>query len=114
MLRMDGQSYQTLNSIIASCPHAIIAVDSQRNVRIWNPAAERMFGWHAGEVVGGRVPFVTDETRTESDDFNQRALKGEAFNNHEVRRTRRDGTVLELLVSAAPTFDAEGNLDGFL
>src|SRR4051812_47359538 len=59
MLQMDGQSYQTLNSIIAACPHAIIAVDFQKNVRIWNPAAERMFGWHAAEVVGSHVPFVT-------------------------------------------------------
>ena len=114
MQRMDGQSYQTLNSIIAACPHAIIAVDSQRDVRIWNPAAERMFGWHAGEVVGGKVPFVTDDKRQESADFNLRALNGESFNNHEIQRARRDGKVLDLLVSAAPTYDAEGELDGFL
>jgi two-component system cell cycle sensor histidine kinase/response regulator CckA len=114
MLRMDGQSYQTLNSIIAACPHAIIAVDSERNVRIWNPAAERMFGWHAGEVVGGRVPFVTTDKRQESDQFNLRALKGEPFNNHEVQRVRRDGKVLDLLVSAAPTYDEAGSIDGFL
>jgi two-component system cell cycle sensor histidine kinase/response regulator CckA len=114
MLRMDGQSYQTLNSIIAACPHAIIAVDSQKNVRIWNPAAERMFGWHAAEVAGGRVPFVTDDKRTESDDFNVRALQGESFTNHEVQRARRDGKMLELLVSAAPTYDVDGNIDGFL
>lgn len=114
MLRMDGQSYQTLNSIIAACPHAIIAVDSQRNVRIWNPAAERIFGWHAGEVVGGRVPFVTDDKRQESADFNLRALRGEAFENHAVQRTRRDGKMLDLLVSAAPTYDENGKIDGFL
>jgi two-component system cell cycle sensor histidine kinase/response regulator CckA len=114
MLRMDGQSYQTLNSIIAACPHAIIAVDSQRNVRIWNPAAERMFGWHAGEVVGGRVPFVTDDKRQESADFNLRALKGEPFENHAVQRARRDGKMLDLLVSAAPTYDEAGEIDGFL
>jgi two-component system cell cycle sensor histidine kinase/response regulator CckA len=114
MSRMDGQSYQTLNSIISACPHAIIAVDSDKNVRIWNPAAERMFGWHAAEVVGSRVPFVTDDKRSESDDFNIRALKGESFVNHEVQRARRDGKVLELLVSAAPTYDAEGTIDGFL
>jgi PAS domain S-box-containing protein len=111
---IDTQTYQTLNSIITACPHAIIAVDSQRNVKIWNPAAEKMFGWSAGEVVGGRVPFVSDDKRKESDDFNVRALKGESFNNHELQRTRRDGTVLDLLVSAAPTYDAAGKIDGFL
>src|SRR6185436_19695399 len=91
--KVNGPSYQTLNSIITACPHAIIAVDSQRQVKIWNPAAEKMFGWSASEVVGGRVPFVSDEKRKESDDFNVRALKGESFTNFELQRTRRDGTV---------------------
>src|SRR5262245_58368357 len=52
-----------LNSIISASPHAIISVDAERNVRIWNPAAEKMFGWTSEEVVGGRVPFVTDGQR---------------------------------------------------
>jgi two-component system cell cycle sensor histidine kinase/response regulator CckA len=112
--KVDGQTYQTLNSIITACPHAIIAVDFQRNVKIWNPAAEKMFGWSASEVVGGRVPFVSDDKRKESDEFNMRALKGESFNNFELQRTRRDGAVLDLLVSAAPTYDGDGKIDGFL
>src|SRR6185436_20389954 len=32
---------EMLNSIIVACPHAIIAVDRDRKVRIWNPAATR-------------------------------------------------------------------------
>jgi two-component system, cell cycle sensor histidine kinase and response regulator CckA len=103
-----------LNSIISACPHAIISVDARRNLRIWNPAAERMFGWTSEEVVGGRVPFVTDAQRNESNDFNERALNGETFTNYELQRARRDGTILELLVSAAPTYDDKGLIDGFL
>jgi two-component system, cell cycle sensor histidine kinase and response regulator CckA len=112
--RVDTQTYQTLNSIITACPHAIIAVDSERNVKIWNPAAEKMFGWSAAEVVGARVPFVSDDKREESNNFNMRALKGESFSNYGLQRTRRDGTVLDLLVSAAPTYDVHGKIDGFL
>ena len=103
-----------LNSIISASPHAIISVDAARNVRIWNPAAERMFGWSSEEVIGGRVPFVTEEQRSESNDFNQRALNGETFTNYEVQRARRDGAILDLLVSAAPTYDDKGRIDGFL
>ncbi len=108
------RAYQTLSSIFAASPHAIIAVDVQRNVRLWNPAATRIFGWTEEEVVGGRVPFVTNETREESNRFNERALKGEAFTNFEVRRHRRDGTPIDLLVSAAPTYDMNNVIDGFL
>jgi PAS domain S-box-containing protein len=105
---------QTLNSIITASPHAIIAVDAERRVRIWNPAAERMFGWSSEETVGGRVPFVTDASREASDTFNQRALKGEDFTNFEIQRSKRDGTPIDLLVSAAPTYDERGQIDGFL
>jgi PAS domain S-box-containing protein len=105
---------QTLHSIITASPHAIIAVDAERNVRLWNPAAEKIFGWKAEETVGGRVPFVNAASRVASDDFNQRALRGESFTNHEIQRTRRDGTPIELLVSAAPTYDEKGQVDGFL
>jgi two-component system cell cycle sensor histidine kinase/response regulator CckA len=105
---------QTLNSIIAASPHAIVAVDRKRNVFLWNPAATRIFGWSADEVVGGRVPFVSDAERRESDLFNQRALQGETFTNHELQRTRRDGTKLDLLVSAAPTYDDKRAVTGFV
>jgi PAS domain S-box-containing protein len=105
---------QTLSQIIAACPHAIVAVDRDRNVRIWNPAAERIFGWSSKEVLGGRVPFVSESQRKHSDLFNQRALGGEVIQNLELQRTRRDGKRLDLLVSAAPTYDDLGAVDGFL
>src|SRR5207249_2380353 len=45
---------ELLQSLIDACPHAIIAVDKQKRVRIWNEAAVRIFGWKADEVIGGR------------------------------------------------------------
>ncbi|HEY2384240.1 MAG TPA: PAS domain S-box protein [Terriglobia bacterium] len=108
------QAYQTLTSILEASPHAIIAVDSSRNVKVWNAAATRIFGWSEEEVIGRKVPFVTEETREQSNQFNQRALHGETFINFELRRHKRDGTPTDLLVSAAPTRDTHGEIDGFL
>jgi two-component system cell cycle sensor histidine kinase/response regulator CckA len=108
------KAYETLNSIIAASPHAIIAVDKNRNVRLWNPAATEIFGWTDEEVIGNRVPFVTDDQRDASDLFNARILRGESLRNFEVHRTRRDGSVADLQVSAAPTLDENGEIDGFL
>jgi PAS domain S-box-containing protein len=107
-------THQLLNSIVTSSPHAIIAVDGDRNVRLWNPAATRIFGWTEDETLGNRVPFVADEQRRQSDEFNRRALAGETFTNFELQRTNRDGVKVDCLVSAAPTLDASGKYDGFL
>jgi two-component system cell cycle sensor histidine kinase/response regulator CckA len=107
-------THQLLNSIITASPHAVIAVDADRNVRLWNPAASRIFGWTEDETLGGRVPFVGEKQRTHSEEFNRRALAGETFTNFALERTRRDGTMADLLVSSAPTLNALGKVDGFL
>lgn len=107
-------THQLLNSIITACPHAVIAVDADRNVRLWNPAATRIFGWTEDETLGSRVPFVGERQWAHSEEFNRRALAGETFTNFAVERTRRDGTVADLLVSAAPTLNSQGKVDGFL
>jgi len=108
------EANQMLNSLITASPQAIIAVDQNRNVRLWNDAAARIFGWQAEEILGGKVPFISEDKRQESDLFNERALRGESFVNHELRRTRRDGRPVDLLVSTSSTYDDKGNRDGYL
>lgn len=44
-------------AISRAAPVAMITIDQLSRVRDWNPAAERTFGWAAGEVVGR--PLVT-------------------------------------------------------
>jgi two-component system cell cycle sensor histidine kinase/response regulator CckA len=105
---------QMLNSIIAASRDAIIAVDKRLNVRLWNPSAASIFGWTADEVLGGKVPFDTDDKVQESDWFNERALQGESFANHELRRTRRDGRPVDLVVCTATIYDDKGSRDGFV
>jgi two-component system, cell cycle sensor histidine kinase and response regulator CckA len=105
---------QTLQSIIAASPQAIISVDRYRRIQLWNPAATRIFGWTAEEVMGGRVPYVTEDKRDESERFAERALGGESFVNYEVRRVRRDGTPVDLLISTAPTYDDDQLVSGFV
>ena len=42
---------ERLRAVIEAAPLAIIARDLNGVVRMWNPAAERMFGWKEGEVL---------------------------------------------------------------
>src|SRR4029453_3307028 len=47
---------EILSALIQSSPVATQAFDMNRNVTIWNPASEQIFGWTADEVVGGPMP----------------------------------------------------------
>ena len=47
-----------LEAIIKASPLAIIAVDAEGRVTLWNESAERMFGWNEKEVLGQAPPIL--------------------------------------------------------
>ena len=51
-----------LEAIIKASPLAIIAVDAEDRVILWNQSAERMFGWNEEEVLGQALPILPPET----------------------------------------------------
>ncbi len=102
------EASQHLQAIIQASPLAIIELDIQGRVKFWNPAAERLFGWQAAEVLGQLNPIVPPEKLSEFLDEHQKVMRGELDLPTEVRRTRRDGQSIDLLVSRAPLFDEHG------
>ncbi len=47
-----------LEAIIQASPLAIIAVDAEGRVILWNPTAEKIFGWLENEVLGRPTPIL--------------------------------------------------------
>ena len=46
------ESQEQLQTIYKNAPDAVIVISSTGNIIIWNPAAEKMFGWKETEVLG--------------------------------------------------------------
>ncbi|MFB6226987.1 MAG: PAS domain S-box protein [Halobacteriales archaeon] len=104
------QTRDQLNSFIEASPVAILTVDPDGDVTLWNPAAEEMFGWTEAEVMGEFNPVIPDEKRDEHDDLRDRAFSGESFSGVELRRRTKDGTEIDVSLSATPLYDADGEL----
>ncbi len=49
-----------LTSLVDSAPVGIVELDLQGRVRLWNEAAERIFGWSEQEVLGERNPVAPE------------------------------------------------------
>jgi PAS domain S-box-containing protein len=82
-------------------------------IRLWNPAAERIFGWSREEMIGrGGLPMAPPEKRGEAEDLFARVLAGEAVNDYETARLRRDGTLVAVSIAAAPVRDGSGHVIG--
>ena len=103
-----------LQALVAASPVAIFAVDTDTRVTLWNDAAERVYGWTAAEVLGRPYPAVPEDRREEFRIENERLLAGESFTNLETKRHRRDGSLVDLSVSAAPMPGAGGKPRGFI
>jgi PAS domain S-box-containing protein len=94
-----------LAAVATASDDAVIVLDQHGNVAAWNPAAERMFGFAADEVVGRQVPGVGGAAVEE--------LVELVFASGELERAeadgrRQDGVPVSLALSAAPIADERG------
>jgi len=98
---------QALHALIAATPLAVVAVDPHGLVTLWNPGAERLFGWSASEVIGRSNPVIPFDRQAESQTLREVAKRGEVVTDLRTRRQRRDGTPVDVSLSVAPVRLAE-------
>lgn len=101
-----------LEAIVQSAPIAICSVDPDGITRMWNRAAEQVFGWTALEVIGKPLPNVPAALADEHRAVRTGVLDGKTFAGHETRRVAADGRELDVLLSTAPLQDRAGNVTG--
>jgi PAS domain S-box-containing protein len=108
------QLSDTFEAIIQASPLAVTMVDPERKVQLWNPAAERIFGWPAAEVIGGEVPFIPTGEQSQFHGLTDRVYAGETITGVELTRVRRDGTSVDIDLSAAPLRGPQGQVRGIM
>ncbi|HUJ41833.1 MAG TPA: PAS domain S-box protein [Candidatus Acidoferrales bacterium] len=95
------EASRTLAALVSHAPVAIIALDESETVRIWNPAAEEMFGWKAAEVMGKVHPAVPGERTEEFRVLFDLLRQGGGVYAMETQRRRKDGQILDVSLSAS-------------
>ncbi|HEY6838909.1 MAG TPA: HD domain-containing phosphohydrolase [Geobacteraceae bacterium] len=102
------ETNRTLHALIQASPIAIIVCDTNGEIEIWNPSAATLFGWEADEVLGRPNPIVPDERREEERVVLDSVIQGESFAGVELRRRKKDGSIIDVSVSAAPLHAIKG------
>jgi PAS domain S-box-containing protein len=102
------ESNSAMRALFEASPLGIVQLDAERNVRLWNRAAERMFGYSADEAMGKPLPMVPLERIEESRGRIDRLFAGEVLMGLETHYARKSGARLEVSVSAAPLLDGKG------
>ncbi|TVQ56800.1 MAG: PAS domain S-box protein [Spirulina sp. DLM2.Bin59] len=104
---------QTLQSLINASPRAIFTVDLDNYIKVWNPAAEHIFGWTEAELLDQLNPILPDDLE-EYKAIKQNVIAGITPPSLEIRRPKKDGTVIEIVFSAAPLRDACEIINGIV
>jgi PAS domain S-box-containing protein len=111
--RVENGDDDFARAVIASSPNAVVAVDRDLSVLVWNPAAERLFGWTAAEMTGRRAPLVADEQMAEHIAVLERVRTGSPVSLH-TKRLRSDGSLLDVGVDISALRSEAGALLGYV
>jgi len=103
-----------LSALIKASPAAITVLDADGNVTLWNPSAERIFGWQADEVVGRPLPTIPPEKREEHRALREQVMQEGRFKTIDVIRHKKDGSLIHINLSTAPLRDAKGDICGIM
>src|SRR6185503_1642862 len=99
---------ERLVTIVEASSEAILSTATDGTILAWNRAAERLYGYTAGEAVGRNdLELVPFDRLTEHKDAVSRALRGEAV-MFDTKRRCRDGKLVDVTVLYLSLADPNG------
>lgn len=105
--------YALLSAIVNSSDDAIVAKTVAGVITSWNPAAERMYGYTAQEIIGRPIAALCPADRVEEIRVILDTIsRGERVVHLETVRLRKDGTTIPVSVTVSPICGEGGALIG--
>ncbi|BAU10319.1 multi-sensor hybrid histidine kinase [Leptolyngbya sp. NIES-3755] len=105
---------QTLSTLISASPLPIVVIEPDSRVKLWNPAAEKVFGWTEAEILGEFIPIVPPDKLDECQQLRAAVVQGQTFFGIETYRSKRNGVQISVSVSAAPLYDDQGKVQDIM
>jgi PAS domain S-box-containing protein len=108
-----------LGAIVESSEDAIISTTPNGIITTWNSGAERLFGYSAREAIGrSAIMLVPTEKSAAAKQVVdhvlavEQVLAGKKVDHYETVRLRKDGSLVDVSLTASPIKDTSGNTRG--
>ena len=101
---------EILTNILELSDDAIITKSFDDIITGWNKGAERIYGYLAKEVLGKPISILEPPTLVEeTEELTELIEHGERIHHYETLRVRKDGKVINVLLTLSPILDVSGN-----
>jgi PAS domain S-box-containing protein len=102
-----------LAAIVESSDDAIVSKTLDGIITSWNPAAQRLFGYDAEEVIGRPISILAAPDLEDEMPANlERIRRGERVDRYETVRRRKDGSLVDISLTVSPIRDAAARILG--
>jgi len=100
------------HQLVAAVGDAVIASDASGAITLWNPGAERMFGYTEGEALGKSLDLITPERLRNRhwEGYHKSMATGTTKYGNDLLRvpaTHKDGRAMSIAFTVAMLFGAD-------
>jgi PAS domain S-box-containing protein len=108
-----AEKNQQLATLVESAEDAIVGLDLERRITVWNRGAERLY-WYTAEEMLGRTTaaLIPSDLEEEARIIRDRIQRGEQIAHFETARLRKDGARIIVSLTLAAVRDANGMIVG--
>src|SRR5207249_1530956 len=107
--QLSEEPMAQFKAMVDSADDAVIGKTLDGVITSWNPAATRLYGYTAEEVIGKPIALLAPPDHIdELPRILERVRRGERIEHHETTRVRKDGALIEVSLSISPILDAQG------
>jgi PAS domain S-box-containing protein len=102
-----------LAAIVESSDDAIVSKTLDGTITSWNPAAEKLFGYSADEIIGRPIATLAAPDReNEMPAILESIRRGEKVDHYETVRRRKDGSLVDISLTVSPIRNEMGRIVG--
>ena len=111
--KKSEQDVLRLAAIVNSSEDAVVIKAQDGTIQMWNPGAERLFGYPSNEVIGKSIQIIYPPDRLgEFQNALARIERGEATDPFDTVRVAKDGRRIDVSVNETLIRDAKGAVIG--
>ena len=106
------ESEEKYRSVLETSPDPIIAYDMEGKVTYLNSSFTNTFGWTLEELIDKKTDYVPTEEWPRTAEMLRRIQKGKNFSGFMTKRFTKNGSIVDINMSAANWTDSRGRLVG--